>query len=167
MHLSRVLSPVMDVLTPSLFAVRAPLFEAPAVDGGADAADDALRGGGALFFDELDMRRREGDHKLVGQSGIRGGTRGVKTHLRASRRHRPWRRSRRPASPCPPLSSTRARSPWRARRPLLQHASAACRRRGRLCSPAKTRTRTRTRRTDKRGTKEKMKVRRPGFFDAP
>ncbi len=50
MHLSRVLSPVMDVLTLSLFAVRAPLFEAPAVDGGADAADDALRGGGAFFL---------------------------------------------------------------------------------------------------------------------
>lgn len=46
MHLSRVLSPVIDVLTPSLFAVRAPLFEAPAVEEGTDAVD-ALRGAGA------------------------------------------------------------------------------------------------------------------------
>lgn len=48
MHLSRVLSPVIDVLRPSLFAVRAPLFEAPAVEGGTDAID-ALRGGGAVI----------------------------------------------------------------------------------------------------------------------
>jgi hypothetical protein len=46
MHLSRVLSPVIDVLTPSLFAVRAPLFEAPAVEDGTDTVD-ALRGAGA------------------------------------------------------------------------------------------------------------------------
>jgi hypothetical protein len=42
MHLSRVLSPVNDVLTPSPLAERAPLFEVV----GADAVD-ALRGGGA------------------------------------------------------------------------------------------------------------------------
>jgi len=46
MHLSRVLSPVIDILTPSLFAVRAPLFEAPAVEDGTDTVD-ALRGAGA------------------------------------------------------------------------------------------------------------------------
>lgn len=46
MHLSRVLSPVIDVLTPSLFAVRAPLFEAPGVEAETDAIE-ALRGGGA------------------------------------------------------------------------------------------------------------------------
>ena len=46
MHLSRVLSPVIDVLTPSLFAVRAPLFEAPAIEDGMEAVD-ALRGAGA------------------------------------------------------------------------------------------------------------------------
>ena len=46
MHLSRVLSPVIDVLTPSPFAVRAPLFEAPGADSGTDAVD-AFRGGGA------------------------------------------------------------------------------------------------------------------------
>jgi hypothetical protein len=46
MHLSRVLSPVTDVLTPSFFAVRAPLFEAPAVEDGMDTVE-ALRGGGA------------------------------------------------------------------------------------------------------------------------
>ena len=45
MHLSRVLSPVIDVLTPSPFAVRAPLFEAPGADSGTDAVD-AFRGGG-------------------------------------------------------------------------------------------------------------------------
>ena len=44
MHLSRVLSPVIDMLTPSLFAVRAPLFEAPAVE----TVTDTLRSGGAL-----------------------------------------------------------------------------------------------------------------------
>ena len=36
----------MDVLTPSPFAVRAPLFAVVGVDGGIDAVD-ALRGGGA------------------------------------------------------------------------------------------------------------------------
>jgi len=46
MHLSRVLSPVIDVLTPSLLAVRAPLFDAPAVEAGTDAID-CLREGGA------------------------------------------------------------------------------------------------------------------------
>jgi hypothetical protein len=47
MHLSRVLSPVIDVLTPSLFAVRAPLLDvAPAVEAGTDAVD-CLREGGA------------------------------------------------------------------------------------------------------------------------
>ena len=42
MHLSRVLSPVKEVLTPSPLAERAPLLEVV----GADAVD-ALRGGGA------------------------------------------------------------------------------------------------------------------------
>jgi hypothetical protein len=38
----------MDVLTPSFFAVRAPLlFDAVEVEGGMDEVD-ALRGGGAL-----------------------------------------------------------------------------------------------------------------------
>src|SRR6266576_1595318 len=46
MHLSRVLSPAIDILTPSLFAVRAPLFEAPAVEPGMDTVDP-LRGAGA------------------------------------------------------------------------------------------------------------------------
>ncbi len=36
----------MDVLTPSPFAVRAPLFEVVGADGATDAVD-ALRGGGA------------------------------------------------------------------------------------------------------------------------
>ena len=53
MHLSRVLSPVIDVLTPSLFAVRAPLFEAPAVAAEIDAVE-ALRSGGTLVGGALE-----------------------------------------------------------------------------------------------------------------
>jgi hypothetical protein len=122
MHLSRVLSPVIDILTPSLFAVRAPLFEAPGVEDGTDAVD-ALRGAGAglkpLGFNNASCTVREMREF---------------THLPISRR--PWNGFPRPVSPCPPPFSMRARSPWRAQRHLSPRASAISRQRGQLCSPA-------------------------------
>jgi len=69
MHLSRVLSPVMEVLTPSLFAVRAPLLEPPAAAGGTDEAEDALRGGAALLVEGETARFKKKRGRTCGFGG--------------------------------------------------------------------------------------------------
>lgn len=155
MHLSRVLSPVMDVLTPSLFAVRAPLlFEAPAVEGVTEAVD-ALRCGGTLVAPAAFIKtvRYETEKKKRNFA-----------HLRRLSRC-PLRRSRRPASPCLRPFSRCVRSPWRARRRPSTRASAVSRRRDQLCSPATTIRRFKGR--ERGGTGRKEKSREQAVFDAP
>lgn len=96
MHLSRVLSPVIDILTPSLFAVRAPPFEAPAVEAGRDAVD-ALRGAGAGLKTTRDLiilvvhstRNEESPRTRRLRSALGMGSRGLflLVHRRLPRAH--------------------------------------------------------------------------------